>query len=381
MKNALLLLAVMVVGFACGSGVPGEKGADGPQGPMGEQGETGPAATIGGSCPAGFPLLGVSAANEPLCDHSSVTASVGDTYFSGYGVEAPNGNFLSILTQFGPNRVLYQCSNKSCSSATFEGYTSALQIAYDSGLRVTLDNPSGSLLSISRCTAADCITKTTTATQITDFLNLTHFSLSASGLPLIVYEPTSSPGIRIHACSNANCSAGTTTSVTTIRNVQPVMRLDGRLLLFYTDNAMPSSISVYDCADVQCSSGASRTLGIAGGDILRAAVGPNGIPVFTVNVISARSTSFSICSDVNCTSASSFALPAYGVSLAVRANNLASVVTLDGRLLSCSSPSCATSTFQDAISGTLFFASDGRAIISDGLTRRLFTCLKSTCEH
>lgn len=385
MRNVFLCLAVIVFCCACGvEGAQGEKGADGAQGPTGSTGPVGPAGSFSGSCPPGFPILGISATNEPLCDHSSVTTTAADLRFGAFAVETPNGNFLSILTQSeaGPNRGLYQCVNKSCSAATFDGYTSALRIVYDSGLRVTLDSTGASGLRISRCTTSDCRTETKTVTQIVDYLHSEDLFIGSNGFPVIVYKPGSTPGINVHACSNADCSSGVTTTVLPgVQTFESVMRQDGRLLVFYIDrvNAI-STPSVYDCADAQCLTGASRAFAV-GGDLLDAAVGPNGVPFFVNSDRVARTTELYLCSDVNCSSASSVSLPVFGVSLAVRPNNLASMLTLDGRLLSCSNPSCATSTLADAANGVLRFASDGRAVISDPYTDRLVTCLKSTCEH
>ena len=205
--------------------------------------------------------------------------------------------------------------------------------------------------------------------------------VAPSGFATIMYAPSATPGINIHACTNTSCTTGVTTNIPGVRSIGDAeMRLDGRPAYFYVDNlVVPNALKMYDCVNSQCTAGTVRQIAPSVALFTNSAISPDGALFVSFTDTSTNTNKIARCSDANCISIVSTVSPAAVFSLAVRANNLASFLDGQGNLHSCTTTLCPASTIAEAANGFLAFAPDGRAIINDFGNGRLVTCLRSTC--
>lgn len=134
-------------------------------------------------------------------------------------------------------------------------------------------------------------------------------ALRGDGRPLIAYIDGSGDSLHIYSCSNAECTVGISSALDT--SVSPgtldmALRADGRAVLVYQtiqSGGTPSYQRTWQCADIDCTSGAARNHDTYPTQVA-IAIRPDGRPLLAAggNAGRADSPRFWDCADANCTS-------------------------------------------------------------------------------
>lgn len=257
------------------------------------------------------------------------------------------------------------------------------------------------------CLDAACVTglSRTLDSAGADVGEETSIAIRPNGFPVVVYRDVAALALKLYDCASDTCTSGTVRilddSVNVSSNISMVLRADGRPFIAYYETT-GITLRAYDCANINCSSGAVRSFSsinsVNGLDVqIRAdgrpmmALGGNpGTPI--------RARLFD-CVDVDCTSgtmrippSSAFAGP---VALLIRNSDRPLLVTTGGpydlSVSDCADAICSTNTqtvlvddATDAIDMKL--RSNGLPLILYGefleggqTDLRIFDCTNSNC--
>ncbi len=131
-------------------------------------------------------------------------------------------------------------------------------------------------------------------------------ALRPDGRPVVAYIRQRQPWIA--QCDDALCSTHTRTSIPGF-NSDPrpaiAVRPDGRPVIYYSN---VGGSELYDCADASCSSGNSRMVSGGGnftGDVIEMTLRADGRPVLLYTVSNANDVFVFDCADINCSSGTS----------------------------------------------------------------------------
>jgi len=228
-------------------------------------------------------------------------------------------------------------------------------------------------------------------------------AIGPGGLPVIAYRNVISQSLRFYACANAACSSGTARTLDDVVNVGAAvamgLRADGRPIIAYSDISN-FSLRIYDCDNIGCSSGTAyahpssgnvyaASVAMRADDRALVALGGSGGSATRVRVYE--------CSDLGCTTGTSRTLTAVSysspVSLVIRANGRPLVATagVASSLLvhDCADAVCLGSTLSIVDSNTtnaigMALRADGRALIVfgrfPGSDVRVFDCGNAGCS-
>lgn len=306
-------------------------------------------------CPRGAPMIGITQAGQPICDHP--TRSVAGIFGERVGL-AIRGDGRPLMVLPGPR--LYDCADANCNSAT-------LTLA-PGGL------PGGNDVSL---------------------------ALRSDGLPVLAYAGSSGGNQYVVICGNATCSAGNT--VRTVAGdsygafTQVALRADNTPVMVYFDNSFNNKVVA--CNDPNCAAPTITTVVAGSAQLSPSAfrIRPNGTPVIALRTFGFPTHALYDCNDANCSSGTLRSL-APGIStrfplgLAVRPDNRPLVSSSDfsnGFLHDCNDAGCSTNTRRDFLAAETFAHSalvlrgDGRplvAYIQSGTgTLKLFDCSLSAC--
>jgi hypothetical protein len=227
--------------------------------------------------------------------------------------------------------------------------------------------------------------------------------LRADGRPFIAYQDITNFRLRIYDCADATCSSGTarTQVGTDVPNGASIALLaDGRALIAMGGNAGSGArLRVYECADLACSTGATRPLtdlSYAGGGVAIVIRG-NGRPLVVAGGI-AGSLAVHDCADAVCTSSSIVSLgnpTTNGLAVTLRADGRPLLVFgapgANGlQLFDCGNTACSSGSTRSVVAGgnfgsyvALALRDDGRSVIAhfdaDNDDLRLHVCANPDC--
>jgi len=328
-------------------------------------------ARISGSCGPGEYFRGINADGSLNCEllpvsFDRVLESNGDV-----------GSSVSIALRADGRPVLAHHNNTLGSLRLF----SCLDAACLSGLSRTLDSAGA------------------------DVGERTSIAIRPNGFPVVVYRDVAAQSLKLYDCASDTCTSGTVRllddSVNVSSNIAMVLRSDGRPFIAYYETT-GITLRAYDCANINCSSGAVRsfssTNSVNGLDVqIRAdgrpmmALGGNpGTPI--------RARLFD-CVDVECTSgtmrippSAAFAGP---VALLIRSADRPLLLTTGGpyelAVTDCADAICSANTqavVADDVTDTIDIKlrSNGLPLILFGeflaagqSDLRLFDCTNSNC--
>jgi hypothetical protein len=155
----------------------------------------------------------------------------------------------------------------------------------------------------SQCTAAACTAFTQRVAYNGFPVNGARLALRPDGRPVVAYIRQRRPWLA--QCSDALCSS-VSHNVVPGFNSDPrpaiAVRPDGRPVIYYSN---VGGSELYDCANAACSSGNSRTVSGSGnftGDVIEMTLRADGRPVLLYTVSNANDVFVFDCADVNCSS-------------------------------------------------------------------------------
>ncbi len=115
----------------------------------------------------------------------------------------------------------------------------------------------------------------------------TSISIRADGLPIVSYYDADNGNLKVYDCANEACSNGTDRTLDSIGIVgwytSIAIRADGLPLIAYQNDGQDDDLKVYDCADVDCSSGTARTIDASEdtGYYTSLAIRSDGLPIIS----------------------------------------------------------------------------------------------------
>jgi hypothetical protein len=269
-------------------------------------------ARIGGSCPAGQPLLGVDASGGLKCDRAV-------TQITGIDL-GPNGSFIGLAVR-------------------------------DSGRPVAAYINASSELVVMACYDVLCNDRTfNVISGVVAGRKPVAVALRSNGRPFIAYSGASD--LMIYDCANDQCSSGT--RLVFPRNsgsVAMVIRADDRPLIANYDD-VAGDLLLHDCQDQGCTTISTRTLDSAGvtGSAPSMIIRNGGRPMIAYRDVTNSDLRVYDCSNTNCTAGVSRMLDSLG-SVGARssiAQNSAGEIVItyqdlaseDLKLFHCSLPTC-----------------------------------------
>lgn len=265
---------------------------------------------------------------------------------------------------------LYDCADVDCSSGSgitldatgFVGRNPSLGLRPDGRAVISYRDQSISGLKLYNCANPQCSSGVIEILDSSgDSGGQSALAIRPDGRALIAYSVNSTEDLRLYRCGNVECSSGSSSLLDGA--LEPVgsfpsikLRADGRALIAYTARLVASEfrLRVYDCNDVDCSSGTVRQVlsvpGISTGTHSSIALRPNGRALISFRQVTNPQLGLFDCVDSGCSSGSAVGLdsngnPAFFTSIGVRSDGRALIAYGLGdsgnlRLLVCGSGSC-----------------------------------------
>lgn len=313
-------------------------------------------------CARGAPMIGITQAGQPICDHPSGSVVNINSDRVAVVVRSDGRPLMAVA---GPR--LYDCQNVACTTAT-ETYLPGNGTGIPQGNDVSL------------------------ALRATD------------GLPVLAFAAPSGGAQHLLICGTLSCSAGNTIRTLASDSFGAMswvaVRSDNVPVVGYFANAAggyENHLAV--CNDVTCSSHVMRNLvGTEGHSMAGLRIRPNSTPVVVLRQFTAQTHALYDCNDTSCSSGTVRSL-AQGLagrfvpSLAVRSDNRALVAnasfTTGSFLHDCVDAGCSSNNTRVFSAGQTFnqsalaIRSDGRPLVayveSGTNTLKLFDCANADC--
>ncbi len=227
-----------------------------------------------------------------------------------------------------------------------------------------------------------------------------------NGFPIIAYRDVTAQALKLYDCASAACNTGTARVLDSSvnvggRSIAMALRADGRAFISYKD-ASNFSVRAYDCANLNCSTGAVRSLPGDNPDGTSVVIRADGRPLIARggNAGAASKVSVLDCIDAAClTSTNRVLIPNASrnpVSMVLRGDGRP-LIAMTGlgnlQIYDCADTVCSSTTLNPLDSAGastpsvglklrsngLALIAFGRAIAADDSTVRFFDCSNSGC--
>lgn len=248
-----------------------------------------------------------------ICSSANqITLAAGGRGHRPSSTRLPNGNLL--VSHFEPGAGNLRgtlCNDLACTAPQALVFDSGAGIAGKSSMRTTtgglplvyFHNAARNDVDAAQCSNASCasILKRTALNGLP--VTGARLALRADGRAVVAYIRQRQPWIA--QCSDVLCNGLSRITIPGFNSdTRPAIavRPDGRPVIYY---ASVGGSELYDCADVNCSSGNPRTVSGSGNstsDVIEMALRADGRPVLLYAVSNANDVFVFDCADVNCSS-------------------------------------------------------------------------------
>jgi hypothetical protein len=224
----------------------------------------------------GFPVISYNdAVNLDLkvakCTNADCTASIITTVdssgttgeYTSIAVPADGLPVISYIDRTNNDLKVAKCSNAACTASTLFVVDGSINALFGTAIAISTDGfpvisyRSATLkLKVAKCTNAACTTSTQTIvdTGTNSTGQYSSIAVPADGLPVISYIDDTAKKLKVAKCSNAACTAATTTvaddvSQSSFRSTSIAIGADGLpIISYFASNAL----RVLKCSNVAC---------------------------------------------------------------------------------------------------------------------------------
>jgi hypothetical protein len=242
---------------------------------------------------------------------------------------------------------IYFCSSADCASGTSTTLDSTDDVGYGYGFSLAVGNDgypvvayhadgAGGGLGLYACSATDCSTGTdrTLDSHGGTLGRFADVTIGDDGNPIISYYDSLNSSLKVYKCTQSDCSSGYPTTVKSLSggtgfDTSIAVGSDGNPLVVYSE-WLPGTVEVFACSSADCSSGSSSTImeTSSAADALTwhsIAFGPDGSPLIGYSDANASSKpTVYLCSATDCSTGSATSFDdegwSYGLSLAIDDN-------------------------------------------------------------
>lgn len=275
-----------------------------------------------------------------ISDWATESLTTVDEPQAAHGAMTIGANGLPIISYYeivNDDLELYYCTNPSCSSGFVRGLDtsaddvgdgSSIAIADDDRPVVAFYDKTHGWLNVRKCGDSSCTTSSIRTLDDTgDVGQDTSIVVGTNNRPVIAYRDVGNGNLKISSCSSHNCAAGgAERTVDSSGNVTGVSSMaigtNGNPIISYNTS---NSLMLYVCTTSSCSSGVARMLYASGTQASSVAIGSDGRPIVSFSAQSAGDLRFYRCANVTCSSGASRDLDLDGVGV-----GSAIVVGVDG---------------------------------------------------
>ncbi len=351
---------------------------------------------ISAECPAGLALRGITAAGAPLCNGVDRVLDQ-DIPVSFTPAIAMRTDGLAVIVagrlEPRPLRVI-SCKDRLCRESESVDTSSNLSALTEIDVAVPASGrpivaykvPSAGLLpggvAVATCSTRDCRQSTSSLIEVANGRYI-RIALRSSGLPVVAYHDVTSADLKLYDCQAADCSSGAVRTLAMAGEVGAhldlAVRADDRPVLSYHD-ATNGDLRLYVCDNPGCTSGTSRALATAGtvGTHTSLAIRADGRPIVAYRDVSQQQVRVADCTAADCATVSLRTIESQssieGVSLALRPDGRPAIAygstgNAPLRLATCGNASCsAGNTLRTVRSATpIGFRGVALAFRDDGL--------------
>lgn len=199
--------------------------------------------------------------NDPGCASGTVRTITPSPSYTPGGVRIrPNGTpVLALRNYFGGAHALFDCNDAGCSSGSVRGLGGGPSLRFLLGLAVRADNRPlvvNAGPTLHDCNDAACSSHEDRSIGAGESVAATAAVVRADGRPLIA-TISFSGAVKVHDCSNAQCSGATSQAVDQVDNgnfgdseISMALRPDGRPVLGYVGSA--GTVRLLMCVTANC---------------------------------------------------------------------------------------------------------------------------------
>lgn len=373
-------------------------------------------ARLRASCPDGLPLLGIDADGDARCA-DGVEYLAGDLAFATLALGFGDAPMVFGVAPAADTLKYTRCGDATCSDGEYRvdldanvgnsGAVAAVLGSVRNPLVAYHDVPTQSARLVA-CVQTACTTRNQYELEAGGAGIGIDLAMRTSGRPFAVYLVDTGSSIHLKAfdCTSADCSSGVvrsldTTEVSDDSRVTIAFGSTGNPIVFYEGNGGSQGLNAFVCSDTDCTTGTVRDVNddqVYGLDsVVRSGRGP--IVAYTAGIGGAVKAYD--CIEVNCASGSTRTLAATSstvkVSVVLSAGGRPAIAYHGGsalRLFTCDNASCASGTevsvasgFEIAGSPSMVLRADGRPVIlyeeedlAGALRLRIDTCGNQGCS-
>lgn len=349
---------------------------------------------VTGSCGDGEYFRGINSDGSLVCEllpvnFDRVLDSSGDVgKYVAVALRSDGRPVLSFHEEDNGALRLYSCADQACVSGTRRILDSANDVGEDTSIAVRPDglpvvvyrDVTAQALKLYDCLNAECSSGTarTLDSSVDVAQKSTSMALRADGRAFIAYYDLSNSVLRAFDCANVNCSSGAVRTISSIPSGTALaIRSDGRPLIAVGGNAGAGTLlRLVDCNDAACTSWTTRALGSVSAAFPALAIRPDGRPLLASAGVGQQLTTYD-CADILCTThVRTFlaASPSAALSLKLRANGFAMIANgrsiaadaSDLRVFDCANSGCSAGSSRTVVGGGDFGTTVALALRGDG---------------
>jgi hypothetical protein len=287
------------IGATGPTGPPGLPGAAGATGATGATGPTGPSGSgLGGTCPAGQFLRGVTGGGSLICETVPVPPTIGFPD-NNVGIEyvsiAAGSDGMPVLAfRLGDDLVVTHCGNPACTAGSRTtsvdstgdvGNWPAITIGTNALAIIAHQDLTEGALRITRCTTLDCFGRSSTTVDnvINTVGGTPSIAIGTDGRPVISHRDTTAGTLRLTRCGDATCTGGHVSATIDGGGQFSSIAIgaDGMPVISHSD---VTTVRVTKCLDVACVGNISVPIDTTSGPgFTSIAIGADDLPIVGYN--------------------------------------------------------------------------------------------------